>query len=225
MLNVFIGSDSRTNLDTSVCNHSIHATAAKPVTVTYLQKRHFPTLRTGLTDFTFSRFMCPSLCDYKGYSVFLDSDFVVLSDINELLSYIKPDQAVSIVDFRGELTFERTSLMVFNNELCTALTEDFINNNNPFDLITWTGSNVGSIPEEWNRLVFYSGTRTTPKAIHYTAGSPQFTEMRDLADAYCWLAAKEDMLNTCSWLELHGGSVHMPIVLDYLQTKEKNNKC
>jgi hypothetical protein len=160
--------------------------------------------------------MCPSLCNYQGYSVFLDSDFIVLEDINELLNYIKPDQAVSVVDFRGQLTFERTSLMVFNNELCTVLTEDFINNQNPFDLVTWAGSNIGSMPEEWNRLPFYSDSETKPKAVHFSAGSPQFTEMKDSPYSEVWEVMRNDMNKSCAYLSLHGKSVHLQTMLSHL---------
>ena len=37
-----------------------------------------------LTDFTFSRFLTPYLCDFEGWALFMDCDMLVLDDLAAL---------------------------------------------------------------------------------------------------------------------------------------------
>jgi hypothetical protein len=76
MLRIFVGHDPLQPVSTTVLVHSIISRASKPVCVTPLSLKTLPIKRRGLTEFTYSRFLVPYLCDYQGWSLFLDTDFV-----------------------------------------------------------------------------------------------------------------------------------------------------
>ena len=74
MLRVFIGYDDRQPVAYNVLQFSIATRSSRPVTITPLIINQLPIKRTGLTPFTFSRFLVPWLCDYQGTALFLDID-------------------------------------------------------------------------------------------------------------------------------------------------------
>ena len=112
MLNVFIGYDPRQPVAYNVLQHSIVRHASEPVAITPLILKQLPIERRGLTEFTFSRFLVPYLCGFKGMAVFLDADMVVtLSpfkanlDISDVLLPIAPftETSGSFVNAEGRL--------------------------------------------------------------------------------------------------------------------------
>jgi hypothetical protein len=86
MIKVFIGYDAREAVAYSVLAHSINVRASQPVSIAplmlsqlggiYTRERH--PLQT--TDFSFSRFLTPWLCDYQGWSLFIDCDMLFRDD-------------------------------------------------------------------------------------------------------------------------------------------------
>src|SRR2546422_18368 len=121
MLKVFLGFDPRQPVAFQVLAHSIWAHASQPVEIVRLQLPHLaPFTRRGLTDFTFSRFLVPYLSDYRGLSIFLDSDILCRADLYELID-IASHQPVQVSVVNHERTFERPSVMVFHNNGCTIL--------------------------------------------------------------------------------------------------------
>jgi len=218
-LRVFVGYDERQPVAYHVLCHSIMQSASVPVAITPLILHQLPIDRKELTDFTYSRYLVPYLCDYVGKAVFLDSDMLVLSDIAELFEAAGND-AVSVVPFFGQFKFERPSVMVFNNDKCEVLTPKFINDvMNPVSDLAWAES-VGSLPMDWNFLVGYSTPeKTKPKLLHFTQGIPLYKECRECYGADEWFADFQNMQDCCSWLEIMGGSVHMQPVLKRLGFK------
>src|SRR5438445_11336204 len=85
VIRVFAGYDSRQPLAYNVLQHSIQRHTKHRVTVEPLMLDRLPMTRRGLTEFTFSRFLVPWLCDYQGRAIFMDSDIVVTGDVAELL--------------------------------------------------------------------------------------------------------------------------------------------
>ena len=114
MLKVFIGYDDRQVLSFTTLVQSIYETASRPVAVSPLILETLPITRRGLTPFTFSRFLVPWLCDFRGTAIFMDADMLLVSDICELKETIKDDIAVSVV--RSLEQYEQTSFMVFNSK-------------------------------------------------------------------------------------------------------------
>jgi len=208
-MRVFIGFDKRQPLAYTVARSSVERHAKGRVLVEPLRLDWLPITRRGLTDFTFSRYLVPWLCDYQGVAVFLDADTIVRADIRELEDLIGEFDAVAVV--QGELRFEWPSVMVFrcDNYRCRMLTPAHVNDEQtkPHTL-DWAGDRVGALPLEWNHIVPYMPRRSDPKLVHYTAGIPCWPETRKSEHAELWLEEYRHAVGTCSWEQLMGQSVH-----------------
>lgn len=210
MLRIFVGYDHRQPVAYHVLCQSIIEHATVPVSITPLILDTLPIKRKGLTDFTFSRFLVPYLCDYKGIGVFLDSDMMLLDDISKLAD-IK--ESVGFVNFEGDFSFERPSMMVFNCEKCLTLTPDYIENtsNELFDFL-WA-EDVNLINEKWNHLAGYMQQTGNESLIHYTQGIPGYKECRDAQYSDKWFNYLSKVNESVSWLEILGRSMHAKHVL------------
>ena len=210
-LKVFIGLDRRQPLAYTVARSSVERHAKNRVQVEPLRLDWLPITRTGLTEFTYSRFLVPWLCDNRGVAVFMDSDVVVLGDVTELPELIGHD-AVSLV--KGKQRFEWASVMVFQNSNCgcVKLTPKFINDtqNALFDF-KWADS-IGELPLEWNNLIGYDEPNPNAKIIHYTGGIPVWPETKNSPLAKPWHKEHAHAMATVSWETLMGKSVHRKVV-------------
>ena len=220
-MRVYIGIDPRQPVAYNVLQWSITRRASKPVAIIPLVLPQLPITRRGLTDFTYSRYLCPALCGYQGVSVFMDADMLVLNDINQISECLNGNHAVYVR--KSEHRFEWPSLMVFNNSQCQKLTKEYINDEstNP-QSFEWADS-VGELPTEWNFTVGYDAvTPRSPCLVHYTAGIPHHPETRQCDYATEWWNEYASMIGNCSWLELMGDSVHAEMVINDIQ--ERKNK-
>ena len=91
MINVFIGFDEGEKVSYHILSESIRRQSSVPVWITPLCLSNIPEFKRELqpnqsTEFAFSRFLVPYLSDYKGWSLFLDSDMMFRDDIKNLLS-------------------------------------------------------------------------------------------------------------------------------------------
>ncbi len=220
-LKIFIGWDSREPAAFAVCVHSILTRCSLPVSIVPL--RQAVLRETGLysrsvgatesTEFSLTRFLVPALCNFEGIAIFLDCDFLVRADIAELLMWAVayPDRAVHVcqhdytprdaVKFLGQTqtAYPRknwSSLIVFNNDRCRALTPEFVNQATGLELhrFLWAGDAIGALPLEWNHLVGEYQPDANAKALHYTNGGPWFASYRDTDHADLWFAEREAML-------------------------------
>jgi hypothetical protein len=179
-IRVFVGYDPREAVAYSVLEHSIQRRASRPVAVTPLRLSQLGDLmwreRHPLqsTDFSFSRFLTPYLCDFEGWAIFMDCDMLVLDDIAKLWDLRDDKYAVMCVHhdhvpkedtkFLGQpqTKFEKknwSSVMLMNCAKCSALTPDYVNTATGLALhrFQWLdGDNlIGEIPRGWNHLVDY----------------------------------------------------------------------
>ncbi len=211
MLKVFLGYDPRQPLAYTVLQHSIVSNASVPVSITPLILKTLPIKRRGLTEFTFSRFLVPYLCGFKGSAVFMDSDIAVTGDIKALF-----DQAEigthDVQVMKNQPQFEWGSVMLFNNPRCAKLTLEFVNDesNHLLDL-QWARS-IGTFSDEWNHCVGYQQSKEA-LLYHYTQGLPCWPETRGLPEDGTWDTAYADATATCSWSDLMATSVHAKPVL------------
>lgn len=210
-MRIFIGVDPRSPVSYNVLQWSIIRRASKPAQIIPLVLPQLPITRQGLTHFTYSRYLAPYLCSYRGKSLFMDSDMLMLGDVAELFEL--SDAPVAVV--KSEQRFEWSSLMLFNNEKCTALTPEYINEetSQPGNF-TWAAE-VGELPAEWNHCVGYDEPKAA-KLVHFTMGIPKFPECRQSEYAAEWHAEYESMTGTVSWYELMGESVHAKHVIERL---------
>lgn len=220
-LNVYIGYDPREAGAFNVLQHSILRRSSKPVAVTPLALSQLNGLmwreRNPLqsTDFSFSRFLTPSLSGYQGWSLFIDCDMLVLDDIAKLFALADPKYAVMVIKhdhqpseetkFLGavQTKYEKknwSSVMLFNNEKCRALTPEYVNSASGLELhqFKWLGNDdlIGELPHRWGHLVDYDPEVPLEELslIHYTIGGPYFDEYRNCGYAATWLEERDEML-------------------------------
>lgn len=219
VIKVFIGFDPRETVAWHVLVHSILARASRPVAFVPLSLHSLHGLmwreRNPLqsTDFSFSRFLVPYLSGYSGWSIFMDCDMLVRSDIVELWNLRDERYAVMCVKhdhrpredskFLGavQTRYEKknwSSVMLFNNDRCRRLTPEYVNAASGLDLhqFRWLDdeSEIGALPAEWNHLVGYDEYRDAVKNVHYTLGGPYFWEFQDCEYSREWFVEKDRML-------------------------------
>jgi hypothetical protein len=222
-MRIFIGYDDRQPVAYNVLQYSIMSRATKPVSITPLVIGQLPIKRTGLTPFTYSRFLVPWLCGFQGTALFLDIDMLVLSDIAQLFD-LADGSAVQVV--KHEARFEWPSVMLFNcahpDHRC--LTPEYVETTDNKTLfgLGWT-SNIGDLPADWNHLVMYDPPKPA-KLLHYTAGLPCFPETKELGYAAEWMNELKAAMNARPWSVLMGNSVHAKPVLERLKARMPQTK-
>ena len=211
-LRIFIGYDHRQAVAMNVLQFSIFRRASKPVAITPIVLPTLPLKRTGLTPFTYSRFLVPWLCDYQGWGLFLDIDFLALGDVAELFA-LADDRYAAMVS-KNPKKFEWASLILFNcaHPANRVLTPDYIDDPQrcigPHTMDWLTPDLVGGLPAEWNHLVGYDAPRPDAKFVHYTQGMPVYEETTGSEYRDQWLAEHEASNTTKPWQELMARSVH-----------------
>lgn len=220
MLRIFIGFDTRETVAYHVLAHSIQARASKPVSITPVDLRHIGgaytrPLKEQSTAFTYTRFLVPWLCGFKGVALFMDCDMLVRTDLEQLFLRIDEDRdplpAVWVVKhdyipregpkFLGQkqVAYPRknwSSVMLFNNAKCKALTPHYVNTAPPADLhrFAWVKDwQIGSLDLSWNWLVGEYDKNPEAKILHFTRGGPWFSEFADCDHADEWWQEYETM--------------------------------
>lgn len=218
-IRVFIGYDTREAAAFSVLAHSIHARASQPVSIAPVRlsqlrgvfERGVNPLQS--TQFSFSRFLTPWLCDYAGWAIFMDCDMLVLDDIARLWELRDERYAVQVVKHahvpREEVKFlgamqtkyekkNWSSVMLMNCARCSALTPEYVNRASGLDLhqFKWLEGDhlIGALPGKWNHLVGYDAPRPDASLVHFTTGGPYFEEYRGCEYAGEWFAERDAML-------------------------------
>lgn len=91
-----------------------------------------------------------------------------------------------------------SSVMLFNNARCKALTPEYVNSATGLELhqFKWLAGDdeIGEIPHAWNHLVGYDAPRPGMSNVHYTIGGPYFNEYIDCEYAEEWQAERAAML-------------------------------
>lgn len=221
MLQVFIGYDPNETVAYHALAHSILRRSSVPVSVAPLMQSQLKGVYTRSrgptesTEFSLTRFLVPHLSGFQGWSVFMDCDMLCRADIAELAGYAKgaADKAVLVCKHDYVPRTERkfldqvqtkyprknwSSLMLFNNERCRALTPDYVNSASGLELhrFAWTeDARIGGIPLEWNWLVGEYDHNPAAKIVHYTLGGPYFDDYRDCDYAAEWFAERQAMLH------------------------------
>ena len=220
MIRVFIGYDDREAVAYSVLAHSIEARASEPVATTPLILRQLKGVLTRerhplqSTDFSFSRFLTPYLSGYEGWSLFMDCDMLMLDDIANLWRLRDDKYAVMVVQhehvpketvkFLGEpqTKYEKknwSSVMLFNNAACRALTPEYVNKASGLELhqFKWLDSDkrIGKLPGRWNHLVGYDAPHSDASLLHYTSGGPWWVDYAKCEHAEDWFKERDKMLH------------------------------
>lgn len=219
MIRIFIGFDPRETVAWHVLTHSILARSSQPVSFVPLAldnlagifKRERDPLQS--TDFAFSRFLTPYLSGYEGWSLFMDCDMLVQEDIARLWELRDERYAVMCVKHDHQpkesvkfLNAKQTSypkknwssVMLFNNARCRALTPEFVNTATGLQLhqFKWLEDEalIGGLPAGWNHLVGYDDHRERVAVAHFTLGGPYFQKYESSDFGPEWFAERARML-------------------------------
>ncbi|HCX15103.1 MAG TPA: glycosyltransferase [Rhodospirillaceae bacterium] len=221
MIRIFIGYDSREAVAFNVLSHSIQTRASEPVEIVPLMlsqlrsvfKREAHPLQS--TEFSFSRFLVPHLSQYEGWSLFCDCDMLMLDDLANLWKLRDETYAVQVVKHehnpgetkkflnKPQSRYEKknwSSVILFNNAKCTALTPAYVNTATGLELhqFKWLNDDslIGELPHRWNHLVDYDPTVPPDQVslIHFTEGGPYFDDYKECSYADLWFAERERML-------------------------------
>ena len=211
---VFLGFDSREAIAFHVLHQSLITRSSIPISVTPLALNTLadwhqrPVDPRQSTEFAFTRFLTPALCRFKGWAIFMDCDMIVSRDIAELWELRDSRYAVQVVkhDYtpttaekflhQPQTVYPKknwSSVILFNNARCRALTPAYVNTASGLDLhqFKWLESEelIGSLPPEWNHLVGEQPTNSSvPVAnAHFTIGGPYFSDYANSDYATEWL--------------------------------------
>jgi lipopolysaccharide biosynthesis glycosyltransferase len=194
-MRIFIGHDSILAQNTEVCEKSIRRYEPNAIItridINEMRKLGYNREEDGSTEFTYTRFLVPLLCEYQGLALFCDSDFVWQESPMSVASYSESSNVVSVVkhlawtpdptkmDGRKNESYDRkwwSSLMLFNcsHPLAKRLDIKEINMSTPAYLhrLWWAEQNIGSLPSRFNHLVGYDSHSDDIAAYHFTNGTP-----------------------------------------------------
>jgi hypothetical protein len=199
MINIFIGYDSNQKLSFDICKYSLKKHCSQEIKIFPLMKDFLKNSdlyyrdddKNASTEFAFTRFLVPYLCNYQGYALFCDSDFLWTSDVSELFQDLNPNVALKCVkhDYIPKSEFKMegkkqtvyprknwSSMMVFNcaHPSCRNLTIEKVNTKSGAWLhrFEWCkDQEIQEVDPEFNCLVGYYDIKQ-PKAIHFTDGGP-----------------------------------------------------
>jgi len=221
----FIGYDSREDIAYRVCKQSLLKHTSIDLSIIALKlyelitkgfyKRSIDPLAS--TEFTYSRFLIPSLMDFKGWAVFCDCDFLFMEDVSKLFSNLSDDKAVYCVqhdykpkekhkmDGQQQTIYPRknwSSFIVFNcaHPSNKKLTLDLVNSESGSYLhqFKWLkDEEIGSLDERWNWLEGWTSKHNTDKpfVVHFTRGGPWFDEWQDVEFADEWFHERDKYIN------------------------------
>lgn len=207
-MRIFIGHDSKYPQATKVCRASMESYNSN-LNITYVDKQHLKKyefygredLSTESTEFSFTRFYVPMLCNYEGIALFCDNDFLWKCDPLEVEKYLG-DNDIAVVkhedyealgikmDGKENKSYPRknwSSLIIYNCSKLKNLTKEYLDNASPSDLheLKWADK-IGEIPRSYNHLVGVYKPHNKIKALHYTNGGPWFDKYKDAELSEQW---------------------------------------
>ena len=213
-INIYIGLDEPHLEAFDVCKYSILEKNKKyniniqPINYNTVKEYDREKDQYESTQFAFARFFAPYLSGFKGISIFLDGDFLLLESIDKLLDLYNPKYALQCCQHdympkesvkmggKKQAAWPRknwSSLMIINNEhpKNKTLTPTTINNQSGACLhrFKWLDdAEIGSLPLQWNWLVNWYAEPDDgyPLAIHYTEGGPWLKEYEDCEYSDLW---------------------------------------
>lgn len=224
MLRIYLGYDPVESIAFYTLAHSILRRASIPVSIAPVARSQLKGVYTRergpteSTDFSLTRFLVPWLSAFEGWSLYLDCDMLCRVDISKLMKETErqADKAVLVCkhDYvpktgrkfldRVQTTYPRknwSSVVLFNNERCKALTPGYVNSASPSDLhrFAWLDDErIGEMPLEWNWLVGEYAYNPAAKIVHFTIGGPYFEAYRECDYAQEWFAELESMRQCAS---------------------------
>ena len=222
-IRVFVGYDPREAVAYSVLAFSLQELCSQPISVCPVRLSHLQGVYARAwdpkqsTEFSFSRFLVPSLCSFQGWAFFMDCDMLARADLGQLWEKRDSRFAVQVVKhdytpgadkkFLGhqQTRYEKknwSSLMLFNTERCTKLRPEYVNSASGLELhqFKWVDhpDRIGGLPLEWNHLVGEYEPSPNAKNVHFTLGGPWWREFENCEFADEWRAMRDRMLRSAN---------------------------
>jgi len=214
-MKVFVGYDSREQIAYDVCEYSIlkYNRNARVIPLKQDELREQKLYwrdndPLSSTEFTFTRFLVPHLCDYKGWALFVDCDFLFQINIEEIFALADDRYAAMVVkhdynppegikmDGQKQLAYPRknwSSMILWNcgHTNNQKLTTDLVNKETGQFLhrFSWLKDDmIGELNCQYNWLVnhYHEPKDGKPKLIHYTEGGPWFENYQHCEYGYHW---------------------------------------
>jgi lipopolysaccharide biosynthesis glycosyltransferase len=211
MFRIFIGWDSRFPEPAEVLRYSLLKHSSIALDIRFLKLNDLKLKRAhdplASTEFTYSRFLPPHLCNFDGTALFLDNDMLCLADIREIAELDMRDYALRVVkhDYNPTATVKMngavqtayprknwSSMMLMNCEKLSLWTKDVVETATGAYLHRFqdiADDQIGDIPKTWNTLDWMD---KSTKLIHWTSGGPWFEQTKDCPHADVWLAARDE---------------------------------
>lgn len=207
---VFVGYDPREAIAFHTCVNSIIRHASQPVAIMPLSLNLFQdyteTHGDNSNTFVYTRFLVPHLMGFQGWAIFIDGDMILRDDIVKLWNLRESANDVMVVkhDYKTRMPVKYlgspnqdyprknwSSVILWN---CATwpnrvLTPEFVQGKPGSFLhrFAWlTDDRIGELPREWNWLPDEFGANTEAKLLHYTLGTPCFTEFANTPQAEEW---------------------------------------
>jgi lipopolysaccharide biosynthesis glycosyltransferase len=208
---VFVGFDQREAIAFHTFSQSIISNASVPVSITALSLTALRSMyqeKHGYrsNDFIYSRFLVPHLSNYNGIAVFADGDMILEADIRDLFEQSDPSKAVQVVkhDYKTKAKHKYlgnknenyprknwSSVILWNcaHPAHRVLTPDFISEQTGSFLhrFSWLSDDlIGELDIRWNWLAEEYPIREDANLIHYTLGTPCFSDYSECAQSNRW---------------------------------------
>lgn len=239
ILPIFIGYDDREDAAYRTCVASLERHSSKALRIEPLKHKHLREIglfsrewlldakgqyhdvldgKPFSTQFSHSRFLVPHYADYlgihHGWALFIDCDFLFLSDVAQLFDLADENFALMCVkhvheppdalkmDNVKQTRYKRknwSSCMLWNldHPQRRFLGLDQVNNCDGgwLHALSWLqDSAIGGLPESWNWLEGHSSLEIKPNAVHMTRGGPWLDGWNGVAFAWEWHLASLDSI-------------------------------
>lgn len=211
MFRIFIGWDSRFPEPAEVLRYSFLKHSSIPLDIRYLKldELDFPRERDPLasTEFTYTRFLVPHLCNYQGRALFVDNDMLCLGDVQPIaeldmrpfaLRVVKHDyQPANTVKMYGcpQTSYPRknwSSMMLMDCAKLRLWSKQVVQTQTGAYLHRFADipdQQIGELPATWNTLDWMDGST---QLIHYTNGGPWFEAYQNHPHAGIWYRYRDE---------------------------------
>ena len=211
MFRIFIGYDSRFAEPADVLAYSFRKHSSIPLDIRYLKLNELGLNRThdplASTEFTYTRFLVPHLCNFSGPALFVDNDMLTFGDVAEIAQLDMSNLALRVVqhDYQPGNTVKMygavqtsyprknwSSMMLMNCNKLKIWSKETVETQTGAFLHRFQGipdEQIGELPTTWNTLDWMDDTT---QLIHYTNGGPWYEQYLDHPHAAVWFKYRDE---------------------------------
>jgi len=219
IIRLTVGYDERESIAYHTFIQSLIDNSSIPISVTPLVlrsiKNYYERHTDGSNSFIYSRFLTPLIYGYDGWAIYADGDMVCRSDIKKLWDLRNEKYAVMVVkhDYKtksqkkylGNINQDYprknwSSLILWNckHPSNSCLTSDYIMTKSGAYLhrFSWLDDDeIGELPITWNWLTTEYPDNYNAHLLHYTLGTPCFSDYAESPMADVWHKAHKKSQN------------------------------